>query len=61
MLYNKKLKRVRNRCDCVDCEYFDKRLKDCKGIGKDCFPYDEKTKTCIDPVTHLPINFNGEV
>lgn len=55
MLYNVELKKVKTSSDCITCLYFDKKLKKCKGIGKACFEYDDKTKTVFDPVTKLPI------
>lgn len=55
MLYNKTLKKTRQQADCLTCDYFDKTYLRCKGIGKNCFEYDEKTKTAIDPITKLPI------
>lgn len=57
-LYNKDLKRVITITDCATCPQFDRKLKKCNGIDKLCFEYDEKTKTCIDGVTHLPIKFD---
>ena len=55
MLYNKELKKVQTNADCITCTYFDKKKKKCNGIGKNCFEYDEKTKTAIDTITKLPI------
>lgn len=55
MLWNKELTKVKTSVDCQTCCYFDKTLKKCNGIGKNCFEYDPKTKTCIDPITKLPI------
>lgn len=55
MLYNKDLKKVQSIADCLKCPCFDKQLKQCKGLNKVCFEYDEKTKTCIDGITKLPI------
>lgn len=55
MLYNKELKKVKASSDCITCQYFDKKLKKCNGIGKNCFEYDVKTKTVFDPITKLPI------
>jgi len=57
MLYNKNLKKVQTKVDCQTCQYFDKKKKKCNGIGKMCFEYDEKTRTCFDPITRLPIKF----
>lgn len=45
MLYNKNKKKVQKSVDCLTCEHFDKRLKKCNEIGKNCFEYDEKTHT----------------
>lgn len=58
MLYNKDLKKLQKPCDCLTCPKFDKKKKECKGIGAVCFEYDPITKTAIDPVTHLPIRLN---
>jgi hypothetical protein len=58
MLYNKELKKVQSNSDCITCKYFDKNKKKCNGIGKNCFEYDLKTKTAIDPITKLPIKIN---
>lgn len=55
MLYNKELKKVKASSDCIACQYFDKKLKKCNGIGKNCFEYDVKTKTAFDTITKLPI------
>lgn len=55
MLYNKELKKVKASSDCITCQYFDKKLKKCNGVGKVCFEYDVKTKTAFDPITKLPI------
>lgn len=55
MLYNKTTKKVKIARDCLNCKYFDIKTKTCNGIGKNCFEYDEKTKTAIDPVTKLTI------
>lgn len=57
MLYNKNLKRVQASSDCITCQHFDKKKKKCNGIGKNCFEYDPKTRTAIDPITKLPIKF----
>lgn len=57
MLYNKNLRKVQTKVDCQTCQYFDKKKKKCNGIGKVCFEYDEKTRTCFDPITKLPIKF----
>lgn len=55
MLYSKNSKTIQTRKECMTCEYFDKKKKHCNGIGKNCFEYDVKTQTAIDPVTKLPI------
>lgn len=55
MLYNKEKQKIQSTVDCQTCQYFDKRKKKCKGLGKNCFEYDAKTQTAIDPVTKLPI------
>lgn len=59
MLYNNSKKKVQQSTDCLTCQYFDKRKKKCLGgIGKNCFEYDPKTKTAIDPITKLPIRLS---
>lgn len=55
MLYNKELDKIKTCADCITCKFFDKRTKICSGIGKNCFEFDPKTRTAIDPVTKLPI------
>ena len=56
MLYNKEHNKIQTNADCLQCPFFDKhKKKKCKGIGKNCFEYDEKTHTAIDPITKLPI------
>lgn len=60
MLYNTELKKVRTKVDCQTCRWFDKCTKNCQGIGKCCFEYDEKTRTMFDPVTKLPVKIKGE-
>lgn len=55
MLYNKEKQKVKTNIDCLTCKYFDKQAKKCLGIGKNCFEYDEKSMTAIDPITKLPI------
>ena len=55
MIYDIDNKKIHNALDCLDCPYFDKKLKKCGGIGKRCFEYDEKTRTIIDPITKLPL------
>lgn len=58
MLYNKQLKKVQASSDCITCPHFDKKKKKCLGIGKNCFEYDPKTRTAIDPITRLPIKLD---
>lgn len=58
MLYNKKKERVKQQVDCMTCPYFDKSQKKCNGLGKNCFEYDPKTRTAIDPVTKLSIRID---
>lgn len=58
MLYNKEKQKVQKSIDCLTCKHFDKRLKKCNGIGKNCFEYDPKTRTAIDPITRLPIKLD---
>lgn len=58
MLYNIKLKKVKASSQCITCFYFDKNTKKCNGFGKNCFEYDAKTKTILDPITGLPIKLN---
>ncbi len=58
MLYNAKQKKPNKTSYCITCEYFDRVKKQCNGIGKNCFLYDPKTKTVIDPITKLPIKIN---
>ena len=48
-------KKTHNALDCVDCKYFDKKLKKCKGLGRRCNEYDPKTMTVIDYFTKLPL------
>lgn len=55
MLYNKELRKVQTNVDCLQCKHWNAKKKRCSGIGKNCFEYDAKTKTAIDPVTKLPI------
>ena len=55
MYYNIKKKRIKKPTDCASCPYFDKETKKCNGLNKNCFLYDEKTRTIIDGVTRLPI------
>ena len=57
MLCNRN-KQIHKPTDCLTCSYFDKQKKKCFGIGKNCFEYDEKTKTAIDPVSKLPIRLD---
>lgn len=59
MLWNKEKKNVQQMIDCISCPYFDKKKKKCMGgIGKNCFEYDPKTKTAINPKTKLPIRLD---
>lgn len=60
MLYNKDTKKPLNVVDCLQCVYFDKKLKRCNGLNKKCFEYDYKTMTIIDPITKLPIKILEE-
>ena len=60
MLYNIELKKVERFDDCYSCPHFDNTLGRCDGMNKCCFEYDEKTQTCIDGITKLPINIKGE-
>lgn len=55
MLYDMDNKKTHNALDCVDCKYFDKKLKKCKGLGRRCNEYDPKTMTVIDYFTKLPL------
>ena len=58
MLDNKAKGKENKTSYCITCKYFDKVEKKCNGIGKNCFIYDPKTKTVIDPITKLPIKIN---
>lgn len=58
MLYNKEKKTIKTMVDCLSCKYFDKKNKKCNGIGLNCFEYDKKTMTAIDPITKLPIKLD---
>ena len=58
MIYNKELDRVIKLQDCLSCEHFSRREKQCKGFGTCCFEMDELTNTILDPVTGLPIEIN---
>lgn len=55
MLYNFKKQDIQCRTDCFTCEFFDKKAKRCKGLGKNCFEIDKNTMTVYDPITKLPI------
>ena len=55
MLYNLKKRRIKKATDCASCPYFDKETKKCSGMNKNCFLYDEKTKTIVDGITKLPL------
>lgn len=59
MLYNKEKGKIQTDKDCLSCEYFDRRLKRCNGINKNCFEFDEKTNVAIDGVTGLPLKLNN--
>lgn len=37
MLYNKNLKRIKTSADCITCEHFDNKTKQCKGLDITCF------------------------
>lgn len=56
MLFNCELGKEQNALQCLKCNYFDKKTKKCNGLGKNCFEYDEKTMTIIDPITRLPLS-----
>lgn len=58
MLFNKELNKQNKTSFCTKCKYFNTVKKQCNGIGKNCFLYDPKTKTVIDPITKLPIKIN---
>ena len=58
MLFNFKTQDIHKMTDCLTCEHFDKIEKKCLGFGKICFEYDPKTKTCLDPITKLPIKLD---
>ena len=55
MLYNVEKGKANKTGYCITCPHFDRVKKECKGIGKNCFEYDPKTKTIFDPLTRLPI------
>lgn len=55
MLYNRDKQKIQKNVDCLTCPYFDGQKKKCNGIGKNCFEWDAKTQTAIDPITKLPI------
>lgn len=65
MLYNKKRQKPNKTSYCMNCVYFNKRMKQCEGIGINCFIYDPKSRTVIDPITKLPIKIktsdNGNI
>lgn len=54
MIYNTRLKKIKEITDCPTCPQFDGRTKTCKGLNKICFEYDPKTQTIIDGKTKLP-------
>lgn len=58
MLWNKEKKDVQQMIDCITCPHFDKKKKKCNGIGKNCFEFDPKTRTAIDPITKLAIRLD---
>lgn len=58
MLYNIDLEKVKTSIDCINCGYFDKVSKKCKGFGVVCFEFDDKTNTLLDPITRMPINLD---
>lgn len=37
MLYNKNLKRIKTSADCITCEHFDNKTKQCNGLDITCF------------------------
>lgn len=55
MLFNKKTKKPQTPLDCLHCPFRNKQTKQCEGIGKNCFLYDHRNKTIIDPITNLPV------
>ena len=55
MLFNKETMQVWKNTDCLYCKYFDQKTKKCSGYGKNCFEYDPKTKTAIDPITKMKV------
>lgn len=55
MILNTETNKIKTPTDCLTCEFWDKRLKKCNGIGKKCFEYDALTGTILDPITKLPI------
>lgn len=59
MLYNREKKAIKTALDCNACPYMNSKTKECKGLGKICFEYDEKTQTCIDPILKLPIKLKN--
>lgn len=59
MLYNLERNKIQQPTDCITCPHFNVQLKKCEGLNKNCFLYDEKTKTAIDGVTKLPIKLKG--
>lgn len=60
MLFNVKENKPQRPIDCLHCKYFDTKTKQCKGIGKNCFLYDPKTRTLIDGITGLPIKLGKD-
>lgn len=58
MLYNIELDKKQNYMDCWTCPYYNERMHQCEGLNKCCFEFDEKTQTCIDGVTRMPIRIS---
>ena len=59
MLYNKELKRTITIIDCLECKCYNRRKKQCEGLGIVCNEIDPLTNTLIDSVTGLPINIDN--
>ena len=55
MYWNKEIGKIQTNKQCMTCRNFDKLQKKCKGLGITCFEYDATTKTCVDPITKMPI------
>jgi len=60
MLYNILKKKTQEITDCLKCPYFDLKLKQCSGLNKVCFEFDEKTNTVINGITKMPLDLKGE-